>query len=288
MGTSLSPSPDHASSQGHALASVGWLDVHFEAERPEYEALLRSVGLRPGWHVLDAGCGAGGFLPLIAAEVGPIGRITAFDLAPENLATVEHRLAAWALDCPVSTRVGSVLDLPFADGSLDAVWFANTSQYLSDDELRTALAEFRRVLRPGGMFALKEANVAVWHIGPDESGRMWRALEATRVIDRQVHGMLRTPALRRWLEAAGYEEVWQRTLISQCWAPLRAVERQLHADIYRWFGHLAAGAVLSDEDRAYWREMEDPDAPDHPLNRPDYFSFGGQTVVVGRVPASIG
>jgi arsenite methyltransferase len=92
MGTSSQPSPDHASSQGHALAGGDWLDVHFEAERPEYEAILRSVGLRHGWHVLDAGCGAGGFLPLIAAEVGPNGRITALDLAPENIATVAHRV----------------------------------------------------------------------------------------------------------------------------------------------------------------------------------------------------
>jgi ubiquinone/menaquinone biosynthesis C-methylase UbiE len=150
MDTPSHPSSDHVSSQGHALAGVDWLDVHFEAERPEYEALLRSVGLRPGWHVLDAGSGAGGFLPLIAAEVGPTGRITALDLAPESVAAVARRIAGWALDCPVSTRVGSVLDLPLADGCLDAVWFANTSQYLSDHELRTALAEFKRVLRPGG------------------------------------------------------------------------------------------------------------------------------------------
>ena len=288
MGTSSQPSPDHASSQGHALAGVDWLDVHFEAERPEYEAILRSVGLRHGWHVLDAGCGAGGFLPLIAAEVGPTGRITALDLAPENVAVVAQRVAGWALDCPVSTRVGSVLDLPLADGGFDAVWCANTSQYLSDDDLRTALAEFRRVLRPGGLVALKEANGATWNSGPGGPERLWRALAATRGIDPQVHGMLRTPELRRWLEAAGYEEVWQRTLICQRWAPLRASERQFYADVYRWFGRLAAGAALPDEDRAFWRGMQEPDVPEHPLNRPDFFSFAGQTVVVGRVPRNVG
>jgi arsenite methyltransferase len=280
------PSPDHASSQGHALAGTGWLDVHFEAARPEYESLLRSVGLRRGWHVLDAGCGAGSFLPLIAADIGPTGRITALDLAPENIAVVEQRVAGWALDCPLSTRVGSVLELPLADGSVDAAWCANTSQYLSDDELGVALAEFRRVVRPGGIVALKEANAAIWNVAPGGPGPMWRALEGTRSINRQVHGMLRTPELRRWLEAAGYDEVWQQTLICERWAPLRASERQFHGDVLRWLGQLAADAELSEDDRAFWRGMQDPDAPEHPINQPGFSVFDGQTVVVGRVPGS--
>ena len=58
-----------------------YLDAHFEACRPAYEAMLRSVGLEPGWRVLDAACGSGGFLPLIAEQIGPNGSIAAFDIA---------------------------------------------------------------------------------------------------------------------------------------------------------------------------------------------------------------
>ncbi len=49
----------YASSTGQLMTDAGWLDAHFETYRPEYEAMLRSVGIRPGWHVLDAGCGGG-------------------------------------------------------------------------------------------------------------------------------------------------------------------------------------------------------------------------------------
>ena len=41
----------------------------------------------------------------------------------------------------MTTQTGSVLALPFPDASFDAVWFANVSQYLSDDELAKALVD---------------------------------------------------------------------------------------------------------------------------------------------------
>ena len=145
----------HASSTGQVMTGADWLDVHFDAERTEYEAMLRSVGIQPGWHVLDAGCGGGSFLPLIAQAVGPTGRVAALDLAPDNVAIVQRRVAERPLACPVEAWVGDLLALPYADDTFDALWCANTSQYLSDDEAARALAEMRRVVRPGGLVAVK-------------------------------------------------------------------------------------------------------------------------------------
>src|SRR6476620_6304913 len=109
MATSSADAHSHSSSTGQRLTGGDWLDVHFEAFRPEYEAMCRSVGFQPGWHVLDAGCGSGGFLPLIAEAVGPSGRIAAFDLAPDNIAIVERRAVEWGDSPPLEARVGSLL-----------------------------------------------------------------------------------------------------------------------------------------------------------------------------------
>jgi hypothetical protein len=54
----------HASSTGQTGTESSFLDAHFEACRPEYEAMLRSVRLQPRWRVLDAACGGGSHLPL--------------------------------------------------------------------------------------------------------------------------------------------------------------------------------------------------------------------------------
>jgi predicted methyltransferase len=64
----------NAAATGQVGTEAGFLDAHFEACRPEYEAMLRSVGLQPGWTVLDAACGGGSYLPLLAETVGA-GRI---------------------------------------------------------------------------------------------------------------------------------------------------------------------------------------------------------------------
>src|SRR6185437_2199159 len=107
--------PRHASSTGQGFTEGAWLDVHFEAARPEYEAQLRAVGIQPGWRVLDAACGSGSFLPWLAELVGPDGQLAALDLAPENVALVERRIAEWGLPYPVEARAGTVLDLPYLD-----------------------------------------------------------------------------------------------------------------------------------------------------------------------------
>jgi ubiquinone/menaquinone biosynthesis C-methylase UbiE len=98
-----------------------FLDAHFEACRPEYEAMIRSVGLQPGWRVLDAACGSGGFLSMISALVDASGSVSAFDLAPDTVTVVEQRIADGEFSCPVDVRVGSLLDIPFPDEEFDAV-----------------------------------------------------------------------------------------------------------------------------------------------------------------------
>ena len=284
VGAQGDPGGLRASSQGHALAGAEWLDVHFEASRPQYEDMLGSVGLRPGWRVLDAACGSGSYLPLIARAVGPTGQITALDLAPENIAVVAARLGGWALPCPVATQVGSLLALPFPDDHFDAVWCANVTQYLTDDELATALRECRRVVRPGGLVAVKETDATTWNFAPGDPGVLWRLLVAARERDAQIRGMLRTPGLRGWLERAGLEAVRQHQTPIEWWAPLRPAERAVCGEFITWAAGLADAATLPEDDHRRWRALRDLAAPDHPINSPDFHHYDAPAVAVGRVP----
>src|SRR3712207_7641782 len=75
---------------------------------------------------------------------------------------------------PVDVRIGSVLDLPFADTTFDCVWCANVAQYLTGAEFTRAMAEFRRVTKPGGLVAVKDSDgtlLQLLPLGPAGVGR---------------------------------------------------------------------------------------------------------------------
>ena len=274
-----------------ALDAADWLDIHFAACRPEYESIFRSAGIAAGWRILDAGCGGGSHLPVIAEAVGPAGRIVALDLEVANLDAARALLARQPSPCPVTLDQGSVMALPYPDDSFDAVWCANVAQHLDDAALAQALGEFRRVVRPGGLVAVKDVDMALWRIAPADPlliASLSRAsLRRGGVAERETRGSLRGRTLRRWLAAAGLVEVRQRTTLIERWQPLRPVERQLWSD---WLAHLAdlAGERgLTGEELAAWRAVADADAPDHPLNDPDCYLCEGQVLAVGRVPARV-
>jgi len=281
-GKMVQQAPRYASSTGQGFTEGAWLDVHFEAARPEYEAQLRAVGIQPSWRVLDAACGSGSFLPTLAELVGPQGHLAALDLAPENVALVEQRPP---LPCPVEARAGTVLDLPYTDHSFDAVWFANTSQYLTDAELTTALQEFRRVVRPGGLVAVKEVDSTLTRILPAPPGlilRWFDALARTGMV--QSTGGLRGPALTGWLRRAGLAGIWQRCTLIERTTPLDAFPRQFWRDLLTGMSGRAPSLDLSPEDQKVWARLRDPAALDAYLDVPDFYGCEGNILTVGTVP----
>ncbi len=96
--------------------------------------------------VLDCGVGTGSFsLALARAWRKPMA-LTAVDLSPAMLAAAEARIRAAGLHARLLEAC--VCALPFADASFDLVVAAHVLEHLPDPV--EALAEIRRVLRPGG------------------------------------------------------------------------------------------------------------------------------------------
>jgi ubiquinone/menaquinone biosynthesis C-methylase UbiE len=261
-----------------------FLDAHFAACQPEYETMLRSVGLQPGWRVLDAACGAGSFLPLISDLVGASGSISAIDLAPDSIAAVKRLIGENDFACPVDAQAASMLAIPYSDQQFDAIWCANSLEYLDDEELSHALAEFVRVLVPGGILATKDADPGLWLFFPGDPTLLWRAWASASHVAQNFRGCLRTRSLRRWFEKAGLTDIWQRATLSEIWAPLQAAQRQYIGGQLMQIGALAEQAGVPDEDLKFWRAQRDPDAPEHLVNHPELFWCEGHFVTVGRRP----
>lgn len=110
-------------------------------------AQLASHGLKRGCAVLDAGCGTGLFLRDFRGVFAP-SREAGIDFAWPALPFAAQRTTA--------LLAGSSADaLPFRDGTFDAVHSADVLQHMTIAGAHEALCEFRRVLRPGGLVALR-------------------------------------------------------------------------------------------------------------------------------------
>jgi SAM-dependent methyltransferase len=110
--------------------------------------------LRPGMRLLDAGCGPGSITRGLAADVAP-GATVGIDL---DAAAVEAaRAAAQAAGAAqVRFEVADIHALPFGDASFDAAFVHAVLQHLP--EPLAALREVRRVLRPGGVIGVADAD----------------------------------------------------------------------------------------------------------------------------------
>ena len=258
---------EQVTSAGHKLSAGRHLDVHYLALKEEYDATLRAAGIRPGWSVLDAGAGNGVFLPLMAEVLGVEGHIEALDLAQENVDAIEGLVASQELACRISTRTGDMTALPYETGTFDAVWSANSTQYLGDEQLTQAIEEFRRVVKPGGLVAVKEVDISVWQYQPQDPKLMWRLLNALS-DDTQMSGAMRGTRLSAWFRAAGLENVSAITTLAERRQPLRPVESEYIRNNLEFLSGLARTCDLPAADHHRWKEIADE--PERLISDPDF------------------
>ena len=110
-----------------------------------YARITALAGARPGDRVLDIGCGGGYLARLLAAAVGPDGRVTGIDPSDTAVSYARRRAAA---NC--SFRIGIAQDLDLPDRSFDVVTSTLAAHHIPEADRAAAFGEMFRVLRPGG------------------------------------------------------------------------------------------------------------------------------------------
>jgi ubiquinone/menaquinone biosynthesis C-methylase UbiE len=218
--------------------------------RAKLEKALGGLDGRTFGDALEIGSGTG-YFSLNLVQLGVIKRLTATDISPGMLKRLTATAAALGLE-GVSTVATEAEELPFEDGSFDLVFGHAVLHHIPD--LNRAFAEFRRVLRPGGMIAFAgepsrygDRLAAL----PKRTGLFvapaWRRLTGARrravpeaeqsnghALEGEVDVHAFAPAdLRQLLREAGFEDrrVGGEELLSNAWGwGLRTVESSAEPD----------------------------------------------------------
>jgi SAM-dependent methyltransferase len=213
---------------------------------------------RPFGDALEIGSGTG-YFSLNLLQLGLIERLVATDISPGMLD--ELGATAERLGLEVETQVTDAERLPFEDASFDIVFGHAVLHHLPD--LGAALAEFRRVLRPGGTLAfcgepsrygdlvaaVPKRSAALlaplWRLALGASSR--RAEHARRRDGHELEPEVDVHAfaprrLRALLNGAGFDEV-------------RIRGEELLANAYGWTVRTLEGSAEPDEVPYRWREL---------------------------------
>jgi len=157
--------------------------------------------LAPGQDLLDVGCGPGTITLDLAARVAP-GHVLGIDRSDDVIAQAQARVD----DGPgnVEFATGDVYALELADASFDVVHAHQVLQHLVDPV--AALRELHRVLRPGGLLAVRDSDYAAFAWAPANPG-----LDRWNALYHQVTARNRAEAdagrhLLGWVRAAGFHD----------------------------------------------------------------------------------
>lgn len=165
-----------------------WFDrlqpiITFGREASLNRRLVEMLGAREGDRVLDVGCATGVVTEAVAQRVGA-GKAIGVDASGPMIEEARRRRghSCWF-------ELGLAEDLPFPDGSFDAVVSSLLFHHLPLELKRRAAREMARVLRPGGRFAAADID-RPWNLFGWLYGGAGRVLLFQPEIGENLRGVL--------------------------------------------------------------------------------------------------
>ncbi len=172
--------------------SQTWLRLRF----------LKFAGIKPGWRVLEMGCGTGVVCRDLARIVGPHGTVVGVDRSRVLVQAARQLARKHGVAGRVRFEVGDGRRLRFADGAFDAALAITVLLHVPNRE--TVLREMIRVTRPGGVVGVQDQDFGTLVLDhPDRAltsrilDRVAREIYADPWSGRTLFGMLHRLGLRR-------------------------------------------------------------------------------------------
>jgi demethylmenaquinone methyltransferase/2-methoxy-6-polyprenyl-1,4-benzoquinol methylase len=255
-------------------------------QEPEARALIADLRLPAGSRGLDVGCGVGLYTLWLAEAIGLRGSVVGIEPTAERV-DAARALVGKRLDRGrIEFREGDGTALEATDQSLDWVWCGDVLHHILDTE--RALAEFRRVVRPGGRVIIKESQVVSAMFLPGHP-ELERRIQLAEIERTREEGGGRSFQERRQttlasLHAAGFADVAVRSYLLERRAPLTAATREyIQRTVFdrNWGDRLRP--LLSAADWALRSRLCEAGSPESVLASPAYYCVYPITVFAAGV-----
>lgn len=167
--------------------------------RPQNAPLLEPAELAPGQVVVDYGCGPGGLAVELARRVAPTGRVHGVDLNAAFLERAAARAKRDGVENLITWHKTDGDKLPLGSALADRLVCKNVMEYVPD--VAATLAEFRRVVKPGGLVHVIDSDWGLFAVEPLGAERMAELFAAaspaykTPHIGRKLYGAMRAAGL---------------------------------------------------------------------------------------------
>lgn len=172
-------------------------------EWPYHLQAIDRAAIQPGEDVLEVAVGPGLALTELAKRVGPQTTIHGVDLSPGMVDMTRQRVSKAGFS-RLDLRQADARRLPFKDGQFDVVYNAYMLDLIPEADMAGILAEFKRVLKPGGRMVLLNMSKPSLHI-KDSRERLYQWLP--RLVTLYLLGGCRPVLMEPSVHQAGFMDV---------------------------------------------------------------------------------
>ncbi len=183
------------------------------SEAPVRAKGLKLLAARPGESVLEVGFGTGHCLVDLARSVGGSGRVVGVDISQGMALRARRNVERMKAGGATLVACGDAFRLPLPNACMDALFSSFTLELFDTPDIPRALAEWRRVLRPGARFVIVSLSKSSKELAV--KAYEWSHRHFPNFVDcRPIY-------VEEALTAAGFEI--EGSLLEHMWVPVEVV-----------------------------------------------------------------
>ncbi len=151
------------------IADNGWFPSEINSDHHHLRVVVEALNPGPGMKILDAGCARGRYLKALLPSGAAVFGI---DLTEVFVRDARRNVPG------VPLALGSLVNLPYADASFDAVYCIEVLEHIV--EIPAAIREFARVLRPNGTLVIVSKSSIGLHPRTFIPSALWKRWHEVR------------------------------------------------------------------------------------------------------------